>query len=266
MTCPPLLTISDLHLHIATSQGTQPILNGVDLQLNPGEAIALVGESGSGKSVTAQAIMRLLSNPCCITKGEILFHGEQLLEKTNKQMQQIRGKKIGMIFQDHMTSLNPTLSIGWQIAESIIFHEGISHSAAKKRSIELLELVGISDPQKRYKAYPFQLSGGMRQRVMIAIALACHPDLLIADEPTTALDVTVQAEILDLLHHLRKLKGMALLLITHDLGVVASTCQRVAVMYKGVIVETRITEDLFIDPQHPYTQKLLLAWQGRYQL
>lgn len=259
----PLLTISDLHLNFNTVRGPQSILCGVDLQIGKGESLGLVGESGCGKSVTAQAIMGLLGPSSCITNGEIVFQDEKIHAKTNREMQEVRGKKIGMVFQDPMTSLNPTLTIGWQIAESLVYHEGYTHRDARKRAIELLELVDISDPETRYSAYPFQLSGGMRQRVMIAMALACNPALLIADEPTTALDVTVQAEILDLIQRVREKTGMALLLITHDLGIVAGTCDRMAVMHKGTIVETAIVETLFASPQHPYTRTLLSAWQGK---
>lgn len=263
MTTPsPLLQLRNLHVSFSSPQGSLPILHGISLEIAKGEAFALVGESGSGKSVTAQAIMQLLGAGGRITSGEIWFNGESLHHKTSRQMQQIRGKKIGMVFQDPMTSLNPTLRIGRQIAESLILHENLSAAVARRQVIELLSHVGVADPNVRFDDYPFQLSGGMRQRVMIAMAIACKPLLLIADEPTTALDVTVQAQILELLRKTKQETGMGLLLITHDLGVVASLCDRAAVMRRGCIVETGTIDKLLLKPYHPYTRSLIAARQG----
>lgn len=261
---PPLLNISDLHLEFITPNAGQKVLNGVTLQIKNGESLALVGESGSGKSITALSILGLLGGYARITHGSISFDGESIHDKTSQQLLPMRGKKIGMIFQDPMTSLNPTLNVGWQIAETLVFHEKISTSDARLKAIELLNLVGIGDAKARYDAYPFQLSGGMRQRVMIAIALACNPKLLIADEPTTALDVTVQAQIFDLLQKIRREKGMALLLITHDLSIVRGMCEHIAVMQHGKVVETSSVESLFANPVHPYTQTLIAAKSRAY--
>jgi len=258
----PLLKVFDLHVAFQSAGQSIPILNGVDFEIGKGEAFALVGESGSGKSMTALSILQLLDPSGKILKGAISFEGESLHMKNFREMQKIRGKKIGMVFQDSLTSLNPSLSVGWQIAESLVYHENLSRRAARGRALELLELVGISDPKSRYGAYPFQLSGGMRQRIMLAIALACSPSLLIADEPTTALDMTVQAQVLDLLQTIQQEYGMGLLLITHDLGIVASICNRAAVMHKGKIVETADVQTLFYAPKHPYTRALLSAQQG----
>jgi len=259
----PLLKVSDIAIDFSTENGIQRVVHSVNFELNCGEVLGLVGESGSGKSVTAQAILKLLGSAGTLTHGEIWFDGEPLHKKSQKEMQRIRGNKIGMIFQDPMTSLNPTLRVGSQIAESLIYHENLSWKDAKRQTLELLELVGIADPSARFEAYPFQLSGGMRQRIMIAMALACNPLLLIADEPTTALDVTVQAQILELLKSFRKSSQMAMLLITHDLGIVAGICDRVAVMQKGIVVETADVDTLFISPQHPYTRELLAARLGQ---
>lgn len=255
----PLLSIHDLHVAFKTQSGLQPILNGVDLEVFLGETLALVGQSGSGKSVTSQAILQLLGPSGIMTQGEIIFNGDPLHTKNNKQMEAIRGKKIGMIFQDPMTALNPTLTIGWQVAEMLRLHEGLSKKVARLSAIELLKRVGIADASSRYDAYPFQLSGGMRQRVLIAMALSCHPTLLIADEPTTALDVTIQAQILELLRSIQQETGMTLLFITHDLAIVASLCNRAAVMNQGRIVEVNTVEHLFQTPRHPFTQALLHA-------
>jgi ABC-type dipeptide/oligopeptide/nickel transport system ATPase component len=235
MMTPPLLKISDLSVDFATATGQRRVLESVSLELQPGEALALVGESGSGKSVLAHSIMHLLEESGRISQGEIWLNEEPLHLKNEKEMQQVRGKKIGMVFQDPMASLNPTLKIGWQIAEGIVFHERLTWKSAKKRALDLLERVEIADPETRFYEYPFQLSGGMRQRVMIAAALACRPLLLIADEPTTALDVTIQAQILDLLGRIRRETGMGLLLITHNLAIVSGTCNRIAVMHRGKI-------------------------------
>lgn len=258
----PLLSIKDLHVSFKTNQGLQQVLGGVDLTLFSGEALALVGESGSGKSVTAQAILQLLGHSGVMTSGQIIFNGEMLHTKSLKEMEAVRGKKIGMIFQDPMTSLNPTLSIGWQIAEMLVTHEKLSRHAARRAAIQLLKRVGIADADNRYDAYPFQLSGGMRQRVLIAMALACRPTLLIADEPTTALDVTIQAQILELLKEIQQETGMSLLLITHDLAIVASLCDRAAVMNGGKIVEIDTVDNLFKAPKHEYTCALLNAKRG----
>lgn len=262
MTCThPLLKVSDLHVCFNKDKSNYSVLHGIDLEVSKGEAFALVGESGSGKSVTALAILQLLGSSGKIVQGDISYEGESLLNKNTQELQLIRGKKIGMVFQDPMASLNPTLTIGWQIAESLIYHEHLSYPAARRQAIDLLNQVGISDSASRYKAYPFQISGGMQQRVMIAMALARSPSLLIADEPTTALDMTVQAQILGLLQKIKKEHRMSLLLITHDLGVVANICERVAVMQMGKIVETADVETLFYSPQHPYTRALLSAKQ-----
>lgn len=263
MTTPiSILSIHDLHVSFKTNKGLEPVLCGVNLTIHAGEALALVGQSGSGKSVMSQAVLQLLGHSGVMTQGEIIFNGEPLHIKTNKAMEAFRGKKIGMIFQDPMTSLNPTLSIGWQIAEMLKVHEGLSGRSARLRAIELLKRVGIADAVSRYDAYPFQLSGGMRQRVLIAMAISCHPTLLIADEPTTALDVTIQAQILELLRAIQQETGMSLLLITHDLAIVASLCDRAAVMNGGKIVEIDTVENLFRSPKHPYTQALLDAKRG----
>jgi len=257
MTTDSLLTITDLHVSFKNQLGLHPVLCGVNLTVNKGEILALVGESGCGKSVTAQAILGLLGHSGQITQGQIYFEESPLDPANNKQMKCIRGKKIGMIFQDPMTALNPTLSVGWQIAEMLIQHESVSKSAARLGAIELLLRVGIGEATKRYDAYPFEMSGGMKQRVMIAMALACGPSLLIADEPTTALDVTIQAQILNLLKDIQQSTGMGLLLITHNLAIVASLCNRAAVMLKGKIVETNQVDLLFKEPQHDYTAALL---------
>lgn len=255
----PLLSILDLNVYFNSQNNIAHIVKGINLNIFCGETVALVGESGCGKSVTAQAIMHLLDPNHSVISGEIWFENTPLHLLKEKQLQDFRGKKIGMVFQDPSTSLNPTMKIGLQISEAITYHQGISKSQARLKSIELLKQVGISDTIMRYNAYPFQLSGGMRQRVVIAIALACSPMLLIADEPTTALDVTVQAQILDLLRNICKTTNMSLLLITHDLGVVAGICDRMAVMKSGEIVEQGKVNDLFYSPTHHYTQTLMSA-------
>lgn len=261
-----VLEIIDLHLNFPSESGPCPILNGVSFDVKHGEIFALVGESGCGKSITAQTILQLQSSSAKITKGQILFDGIPLHTRSEKEMRSVRGSKIGMIFQDPMTSLNPTLTIGWQIAESLIYNLKYSKREAKAATIKLLAEVGIPDPASRYDSYPFQLSGGMRQRVMIALAMACRPLLLIADEPTTALDVTIQAQILSLFQEIRDKTGMSIILITHDLGIVAGVCDRAAVMQHGKIVETEKVETLFASPQHPYTKALLNARATSYTL
>ena len=252
-----ILSIENLRIHFETFAGEVQAIRGVNLTLQKGETLALVGESGSGKSVTAKSIMKLLSNNAVVKEGTITFKGENILEKSERDMQSIRGKEIAMIFQDPMTSLDPTMKIGKQITEVIIKHEKASKEEANKRAEELLELVGISNAKERMKQYPHQFSGGQRQRIVIAIALACNPDVLIADEPTTALDVTIQAQILELLKELQQKFQMAIIFITHDLGVVANVADRVAVMYAGKVVEVGTADEVFYNPQHPYTWGLL---------
>ena len=252
-----ILSIENLRIHFETFAGEVQAIRGVNLKLEKGETLALVGESGSGKSVTAKSVMKLLSNNAVVKEGAIIFKGENILEKSERDMQSIRGKKIAMIFQDPMTSLDPTMKIGKQITEVIIKHEKASKEEADKRAEELLELVGIPNAKERMKQYPHQFSGGQRQRIVIAIALACNPDVLIADEPTTALDVTIQAQILELLKKLQQQFQMAIIFITHDLGVVANVADRVAVMYAGKVVEVGTAEEVFYNPQHPYTWGLL---------
>ena len=252
-----ILSIENLRIHFETFAGEVQAIRGVNLKLQKGETLALVGESGSGKSVTAKSVMKLLSNNAVVKEGAIIFKGENIFEKSERDMQSIRGKKIAMIFQDPMTSLDPTMKIGKQITEVIIKHEKASKEEADKRAEELLELVGIPNAKERMKQYPHQFSGGQRQRIVIAIALACNPDVLIADEPTTALDVTIQAQILELLKELQQQFQMAIIFITHDLGVVANVADRVAVMYAGKVVEVGTAEEVFYNPQHPYTWGLL---------
>ncbi|MFB4475215.1 ABC transporter ATP-binding protein, partial [Oceanobacillus caeni] len=253
-----ILEVNDLSVSFDTYGGDVKAVRGVTFELNEKETLAIVGESGSGKSVTAQSLMRLIPMPPGkFVNGSIIFKGQDLTEKSEKQMEAIRGKEISMIFQDPMTSLNPTMTIGKQISESLIKHQNMSKKDAHERGIELLKLVGIPTPEKRINQYPHEYSGGMRQRAMIAIALACNPKILIADEPTTALDVTIQAQIMDLMKELQEKTGTAILLITHDLGVVANAAHRVAVMYGGKIVETGDVDEIFYNPKHPYTWGLL---------
>lgn len=252
-----ILSIENLRIHFETFAGEVQAIRGVNLKLQKGETLALVGESGSGKSVTAKSVMKLLSNNAVVKEGSITFKGDNILEKSERDMQSIRGKEIAMVFQDPMTSLDPTMKIGKQITEVIIKHEKASKEEANKRAEELLELVGIPNAKERMKQYPHQFSGGQRQRIVIAIALACNPDVLIADEPTTALDVTIQAQILELLKELQQQFQMAIIFITHDLGVVANVADRVAVMYAGKVVEVGTAEEVFYNPQHPYTWGLL---------
>ncbi|HZG77591.1 MAG TPA: ABC transporter ATP-binding protein, partial [Paenibacillus sp.] len=253
-----ILEVKDLRVSFNVRGGEVQAVRGVDFDVKKGEAVAIVGESGCGKSVTAQTIMRLIPSPPSVIKsGSIKFKGEDLIKKSEKEMEAIRGKDIGMIFQDPMTSLNPTLTIGRQITEGLIKHQKMTKQAAKERAIEILKLVGIPNPEARFAQYPHEFSGGMRQRAMIAIALACNPSLLIADEPTTALDVTIQAQILTLMKDLQSRLGTSIILITHDLGVVADMCDRVIVMYAGKVVETGTKWEVFKNPKHPYTKGLL---------
>ena len=252
-----LLEVKNLCVNFGTYGGEVNAVRGVTFDLHKGETLAIVGESGSGKSVACKTIMRILSSNGYIKDGEIIFDGKDLTKVSEKEMEKVRGKDIAMIFQDPMTSLNPTMTIGKQIMEPIINHQGFSKEDAKKRAIELIELVGISDAEKRFKQYPHQFSGGMRQRIVIAISLACNPKILIADEPTTALDVTIQAQILELIKDLQAKTGVAVIFITHDLGVVANMADRVAVMYAGKIIEYGTSDDIFYDPRHPYTWGLL---------
>ncbi|WP_066294906.1 ABC transporter ATP-binding protein [Bacillus sp. FJAT-29937] len=255
-----ILEVKDLEVSFQTYGGNVKAVRGVSFDLYKGETLAIVGESGSGKSVTSQTIMKLIPMPPGkITGGQILFNGEDIVPKTDKEMEKIRGKEISMIFQDPMTSLNPTMKIGYQIMEGLIKHQNMSKQAAKARAVELLSLVGIPMPEKRVNQYPHEFSGGMRQRAMIAIALAANPKLLIADEPTTALDVTIQAQILDLMKDLQNKMDTSIIFITHDLGVVANVADRVAVMYAGQIVEMGTVDEIFYDPRHPYTWGLLAS-------
>ncbi len=255
-----ILRVDDLRISFGTYAGEVQALRGVSFDLRRGETLAIVGESGSGKSVTARSVMRL--NPESNTRvkgGEILFEGRNILGLSEGQMQSVRGPKIAMVFQDPMTSLDPTMRVGRQIVESLRKHLGMKGSQAMERAVELLKLVGIPNAEERVRQYPHQFSGGMRQRVVIAIALACDPQILIADEPTTALDVTIQAQILELMRELQDRLGMSIILITHDLGVVASTAHRIAVMYGGKVVETGTVRDVFYNPQMPYTWGLLAS-------
>jgi oligopeptide/dipeptide ABC transporter ATP-binding protein len=254
----PLLKVRDLRVGFQTEQGLLTAVDDVAFTLESGKMMGLVGESGCGKSVTARTLMRLLEQPSGrVLKGEVLLEGRDVLTLPLEAMRRIRGKEIAMIFQEPMTALNPVHRVGRQIVENILLHQEIGANAALKRAVELMERVGIPAPDERINDYPHQLSGGMRQRVMIAMALSCNPKILIADEPTTALDVTVQAQILDLIKRLQKDTGMAVILITHDLGVVAETCDDVAVMYAGRIVERGPVETVFRSPQHPYTKGLM---------
>ncbi|HEX6159554.1 MAG TPA: ABC transporter ATP-binding protein [Thermoanaerobaculia bacterium] len=252
-----LLQVKNLRTSFFTGDGVVHAVDNVSFNVRRGEAVALVGESGCGKSVTAMSIMQLVATPGRITAGEILFKGQDLAKLTDKQMRNVRGNDVAMVFQEPMTSLNPVFKIGAQVAEAIRIHRKVSKKEAWQMAGDMLELVAISDPHKRLHDYPHQLSGGMRQRVMIAMALSCDPELLIADEPTTALDVTIQAQIMELLASLQKRLGLAILLITHDLGVVAEFCERIVVMYTGRVVEEAPVRDLFANPAHPYTRGLL---------
>ncbi len=252
-----LLSVQDLHTTFRTDSGEVQAVNGVSFNLNPGEILGIVGESGSGKSVTAYSVMQILADNGRIKSGHILYKGEDLTTWSEKQMSHFRGKCCSIVFQDPMTSLNPVFTIGSQLGEAIRLHTNRRGKEVRERAIEMLELVGINEPEKRIKQYPFELSGGMRQRVMIAMALACEPDILIADEPTTALDVTIQAQILELMQDLQKKLGMAVILVTHDLGVIADMCDNIIVMYGGRICERGTAREIFYNPKHEYTKGLL---------
>jgi peptide/nickel transport system ATP-binding protein len=253
-----LLDIRDLKVHFKTDEGWLHAVDGVDISIDRGETVSVVGESGCGKTVTAMTVLKLVPMPPGrIAGGQVLWQGRDLVPAGPAEMQRVRAKEIAIVFQEPMTSLNPVYSVGEQIAESLRLHEGLGRRAALDRAIEMLALVRIPTPERRVNDYPHQFSGGMRQRVMIAIALACNPKLLIADEPTTALDVTIQAQILDLLAELKERLGMAIMLITHAMGVVAEVAQRVVVMYAGMVVEEASVEELFAHPRHPYTQGLI---------
>ena len=255
-----LLVVEDLHVEFRTSRGVVNANNGISYHLKEGETLAILGESGSGKSVSAQAVMGLIdSPPGYVTKGSIRYRGRDLLTLDEKARREIRGSEIAMIFQDALSALNPVFSVGWQIAEMYRVHRGTSRDAAKKQAIELMERVRIPSARERINSYPHEFSGGMRQRVMIAMALALDPDILIADEPTTALDVTVQAQIMQLLDEIQSVSGLGLILITHDLGVVADVADRIAVMYAGEIVEHAPVNDIYANPAHPYTEGLIAS-------
>jgi oligopeptide/dipeptide ABC transporter ATP-binding protein len=253
----PLLEVRDLKVSFRTEDGLVRAVDGVSFQLAKGEVLGIVGESGSGKSVTLMTVMRLIIDPNAMFEGQVIYKGRDLMTLGQDAMREVRGSEIAMIFQDPMTSLNPVYKVGWQIAEQILAHEGVSRSQAHARAVDLLGAVGIPNARQRVDDYPHQFSGGMRQRVMIAMALSCNPDLLIADEPTTALDVTIQAQILELIGRLRSDFDSAVVLITHDMGVVADVADRVMVMYAGRVVERGVKHDLFYDAQHPYTWGLL---------
>jgi peptide/nickel transport system ATP-binding protein len=253
----PLLEVKDLHVTFRTEDGRVHAVDGLNFTLRQGEVLGIVGESGSGKSVSMLTVMRLINDPNAIFQGQVLYKGRDLMKLSQREMQHVRGSEIAMIFQDPMTSLNPVYRVGWQIAEQLHEHEHLSRREARGRAVELLRAVGIPNPEVRIDDYPHQFSGGMRQRVMIAMALSCNPDLLIADEPTTALDVTIQAQILELIKRLKDEFNSAVIMITHDMGVVADVADRVIVMYAGRAVETGTKERIFNDPQHPYTWGLL---------
>jgi ABC-type dipeptide/oligopeptide/nickel transport system ATPase component len=253
----PLLSVRHLKTEFRTDDGLVKAVDDVSFDIAPSETLGIVGESGSGKSVTAMSILGLVGRPGYITGGEIIFKGQNLRDYSERQMRALRGNNIGMIFQEPMTSLDPLYTVGYQIMEAVKLHQHLRGAQAREAAIAALRDVGLPDPESRVDAYPHQMSGGMRQRVMIAIALSCNPQLLIADEPTTALDVTMQARILDLLKALRMSRRMALLLITHNMGLIAEMCDRVIVMYRGKVVESKPVEELFRSPEHPYTRSLL---------
>lgn len=252
-----ILSVQNLHTSFHTDKGEVKAVNGVTFNLEKGKILGIVGESGSGKSVTAYSIMRILEKNGRITEGKILYKGQDIAEFSEKQMREFRGKCCSIIFQDPMTSLNPVFTVGNQLKEAIELHTDRKGKEAEARAIEMLTLVGVNEPEKRVKQYPYELSGGMRQRVMIAMALACEPDILIADEPTTALDVTIQAQILELMQSLQKKLGMAIIMVTHDLGVIADMCDEIIVMYGGRVCERGTAEDIFYRPHHEYTKGLL---------
>ena len=253
----PMLQVKNLCTSFNVDAGEVRAVNGISFNLDKGKVLGIVGESGSGKSGTAYSIMRILVEPGKIVGGEILFNGEDIVKYSKKQMREFRGKRVSIIFQDPMTSLNPTFTIGNQLREAILLHTDRNRAEANARALEMLQLVGVNEPEKRLKQYPHELSGGMRQRVMIAMALACEPDILIADEPTTALDVTIQAQILELMKDLQKKMGMAIIMITHDLGVIADMCDEIIVMYAGRVCERGTVDEIFYNPRHEYTKGLL---------
>lgn len=252
-----LLQVKNLQTAFFTDSGVVHAVNGISFNLDKGKVLGIVGESGSGKSVTAYSILRILVDPGKVVGGEVLFRGENVLNYSKNEMRAFRGDKISIIFQDPMTSLNPVYTVGNQLMEAILLHTDRTREEARARAIEMLTLVGVNDPEKRVKQYPHELSGGMRQRVMIAMALACEPDILIADEPTTALDVTIQAQILELMQDLQKKMGMAIIIITHDLGVIADMCDEIIVMYAGRVCERGTADEIFYNPKHEYTKGLL---------
>ncbi len=252
-----LLQVKDLHTSFFTDNGEVRAVNGISFNLEAGKTLGIVGESGSGKSVTAYSIMQILASAGKITGGEVLYKGEDITKWNEKKMEKFRGEKISIIFQDPMTSLNPVFTVGYQLEEAVLLHTNKTKKEAEARAIEMLTLVGVNEPESRIKQYPHELSGGMRQRVMIAMALCCEPDILIADEPTTALDVTIQAQILELMQDLQKKLGMAIIMVTHDLGVIASMCDEIMVMYGGRVCERGVADDIFYRPAHSYTKGLL---------
>lgn len=252
-----ILEVENLHTSFFTDAGEVGAVNGVSFRLEAGKTLGIVGESGSGKSVTAYSIMQILAATGKITEGAVRYKGEDITKWSSKEMQKFRGAKCSIIFQDPMTSLNPVFTVGNQLEEAIMLHTGKNRKEAKERAVEMLTLVGVNEPASRIKQYPYELSGGMRQRVMIAMALACEPDILIADEPTTALDVTIQAQILELMQELQKKLGMAIIMVTHDLGVIASMCDEIIVMYGGRVCERGTADDIFYHPSHEYTKGLL---------
>ena len=253
----PILQVKNLHTSFITDAGEVRAVNGISYNLDRGKVLGIVGESGSGKSVSAYSLMRILTDTGRVTEGEVLFSGENILKYTPQQMQAFRGSRISMIFQDPMTCLNPVFSVGYQLREAIRIHTDRNREQIQARALEMLQLVGVNEPEKRLKQYPHELSGGMRQRVMIAMALACEPDILIADEPTTALDVTIQAQILELMQSLQKKLGMSIIMITHDLGVIADMCDEIIVMYAGKACERGTADEIFYNPRHEYTKGLI---------
>ena len=253
----PILQVKNLHTSFYTDAGEVRAVNGISYNLDAGKVLGIVGESGSGKSVSAYSVMRILTDTGRVTEGEVLFKGQNILKYSEQEMQNFRGSRISIIFQDPMTCLNPTFSIGSQLREAIRIHTDRTREQVQARALEMLQLVGVNEPEKRLKQYPYELSGGMRQRVMIAMALACEPDILIADEPTTALDVTIQAQILELMQSLQKKMGMAIIMITHDLGVIADMCDEIIVMYGGKVCERGTADEIFYNPRHEYTKGLI---------